>query len=459
MPLQTSSWQVELQCPQCGGPATLAETDRIFSCGYCKVRLGVSYGGGHFRYYLAPGGGADDSREILYVPYWRFKGIAFACRGENVEERFIDASVLAGRAPLAPMSLGFRPQALKLRMASPTTPGKFLATSIPLGGLLSRLITQIDHAEGEEEEAAPLHHQSFLGETASVIYAPVYMEGEKLYDAVLHRPIGRLLTEEEGAGLAGAGNGGAVGADGGALSIGASHAPCGPIDAYDGPFDDHRQWQIRFNPMMCPHCGWDLSGEADARAMLCTNCGSGWELPDTQGGALGRLRVAVLAGDSPEGIYLPFWRMRMRVEGLALETYADLAMLCNLPKAIRPEWREQPLHFWLPAFRTSPRQVLKLARAASVFQPGEDDFLEDLPKAELFPVTLSRMQAAQAIKPAIAFMGVPKKTLFPKLSGLRVRITGCMLVYVPFTEQGSELIQPAMHASIGGAGLRFARGV
>ena len=52
-----NSWEVELQCPQCGAPVTLEEADRILSCAFCRVRLIMIYPG-YPQYYLEPLSGA-----------------------------------------------------------------------------------------------------------------------------------------------------------------------------------------------------------------------------------------------------------------------------------------------------------------------------------------------------------------------------------------------------------------
>lgn len=44
---------LEHQCPQCGAGVSLAETDRIFSCPFCRVRLYIA-GDTLFSYYLVP---------------------------------------------------------------------------------------------------------------------------------------------------------------------------------------------------------------------------------------------------------------------------------------------------------------------------------------------------------------------------------------------------------------------
>jgi len=35
-------------------------------------------------------------------------------------------------------------------------------------------------------------------------------------------------------------------------------------------------WELRFLPVQCPECGWDLEGERDSFALGCRNCQSVW---------------------------------------------------------------------------------------------------------------------------------------------------------------------------------------
>ena len=62
-------------------------------------------------------------------------------------------------------------------------------------------------------------------------------------------------------------------------------------------------------------------------------------------------------------LYLPFWRMKPRVEGIHLVSYADLIRLANLPKVINRAFESAPLYFWSPAFKVSP--ALSLIRMGS----------------------------------------------------------------------------------------------
>ena len=72
--LNTSRLVIEHQCPQCGAPATLEETERLFTCPFCRVKSYLVTRD-YFRYMLphaAPAG-----KSLVFLPYWRFKGSFF----------------------------------------------------------------------------------------------------------------------------------------------------------------------------------------------------------------------------------------------------------------------------------------------------------------------------------------------------------------------------------------------
>ncbi len=56
--VKSSNLRIDYQCPQCGAPAELAETDRLFTCVFCRVKSYLLESG-YFRYRLphkAPAG-------------------------------------------------------------------------------------------------------------------------------------------------------------------------------------------------------------------------------------------------------------------------------------------------------------------------------------------------------------------------------------------------------------------
>jgi hypothetical protein len=101
----------------------MEETDRLFTCEFCRVK---SYlvAKDVFRYLFSSQ--APESKNLLYFPYWRFKGMLFSCAGNGVVHKFVDVSHQAVLSPLFPVSLGLRSQALKLKFVKRETAGRFL---------------------------------------------------------------------------------------------------------------------------------------------------------------------------------------------------------------------------------------------------------------------------------------------------------------------------------------------
>ena len=109
---------------------SLEETERIFTCAWCRVKLCLGHRG-PLEYVIPPP--SPPGGEILYVPYWRLKGMAFSCLSSGtVEAGAVDLSHLAIAAPFLPWSLGIQPQLARLRLLSPSMEGSFLAPSVTI---------------------------------------------------------------------------------------------------------------------------------------------------------------------------------------------------------------------------------------------------------------------------------------------------------------------------------------
>jgi hypothetical protein len=404
-------WQIEQGCPQCGAPTTLDETDRLLACPFCRTRLYLS-AGGPFRYHI-PAAAARE--ELLYVPYWRLRGSSFTVNATGVNHRFLDNSVLAADFPGLPHSLGLRPQVLKLRFAIPATEGRFIRTERTSAEVLPGL-------------AAPPRGsflQGFIGETVSLIYAPLLLRGDTLCDAVLDKPV----------------------------------CPCGNDQRerlHNAP--SARPGPVRFIPTLCPHCGWDMEGEKDSLVLLCRNCNAAWTCP---GESFERVEFAVMRpppGTDQIAIHLPFWRMRARIDGISLESYADLIRIANLPKAVTPAFAAEPLRFWSPAFKVQPALYLRWARQMTVFRPsGETEEL--LPKTPLYPVTLPLRDASDGIVLTLAQMITDRRRLFPKLADLRIMLEESRLEYHPFRQSRSEFLHPSLRTALDRTALAHGMGL
>ncbi|MGC8492719.1 MAG: hypothetical protein ACP5SH_13375, partial [Syntrophobacteraceae bacterium] len=206
------SWKIEHPCPQCGAPVELEETDRIFTCAFCRNRLYISPLE-TFQFFLAK---EQPVPELYFLPYWRFKGMAFSCDELQVTGKIIDSNILAMKLPHAPPSLGLRPQVLKLRYASPEVPGRFIKPE--------HLVAPAT-ACGLSSCAASHMPDLFVGEIKSLIYSPVSVRGDWLFDAILDRPMCQVSDWALG----------------------------GPKAGEDLRVED----QISFIATLCPQCGFD----------------------------------------------------------------------------------------------------------------------------------------------------------------------------------------------------------
>jgi hypothetical protein len=120
--VRSINFLIEHQCPQCGAPAILEETDRLFDCEYCRVKSYLLQKD-FFRYMLP--NSAPENKDLVFFPYWRFKGTFFSCVESGINHRFMDISHQAVESRYFPISVGLRSQALKLNFVTPETRGLY----------------------------------------------------------------------------------------------------------------------------------------------------------------------------------------------------------------------------------------------------------------------------------------------------------------------------------------------
>lgn len=396
------SWDIELQCSQCGAPISLEETDRLLICSYCHVKLYL-WTPGQFCYCL-PALRAS-SENLIFIPYWRFKGVAYSVIPFEVRHRILDTTLLAYSHRALPATLGIRPQTLKMRFASWEIQGTFIRPQMLLQEAVMRIQNQFEGLGGGLLSRPPFHRE-FIGELGSLIFFPVFIRNREVVDGILGRVIGPekdLVLDE---------------------------APSG--------MPDH--WQIKSLSTLCPNCGNTLQGGRESLLLFCTVCHVAW---DPSSGRLVAGKFKVIPGKGDSQVYLPFWMMRVAVRGIELKSYADLARAANLPKMIRPEWEGQEVYFWIPAFRVHPSLFLRLSKQMTLFQPVEE-MEAVLPNALLHPVTLSEASAAASLKIHLAHLLTKKRDTFPKLHEITIESVETTLAFIPFTSTGSELVHPQL---------------
>ena len=397
---ETNTWEIEHPCPQCGAPVTLKETDRLLSCSYCRVRLYL-LPQEYFKYYLPPS--ESFSKDILLVPYWRFKGVTFFCKGDGIKYKVSDLSSLASPHTFLPPSLGLRPQTLRLKFLPSKIEAKFFQGQVPLKTIIENVERRLSLLD-DSSAGGPVFHKASISETVSMIYSPVFIQGDAFHDGILGKPV---------------------------VSI--------PKDFVDDllPVGQENGLEIKFVPTLCPNCGWDLLGERDSVLLYCKHCDSVWEASEN---GLSPVDFGMIASKEDHAFYLPFWRMGASVKGVQIDSYADLLRMANVPKVMKKEWEQLNFYFWSPAFKLPPDPFLRSTQALTLSEP-QDEFERNLPESSLYPANFHSHRAAESIKITIANIAVHRMEIFPKLREMDVKVNKFHLIFIPFTLVGSEFVQ------------------
>lgn len=396
----------------------LEETDRILTCSYCRVRLYL-VAPDYFRYCLVSKETAEE--DIIFAPYWRFRGMEFFSQAYAIRQRVVDTSILATEHSFLPRSLGLRPQALKLRFVSSKNKARFLKQrGFFKEALLDAGTKNQNSAEPSHDRYTPL--REFIGESLSLIYSPFMLNNSMLYDAIVKRPVPSATERDDQASFI---------------------------------FEQPAKWDISFVPTLCPQCGWQLEGEKESCMLACTNCDTAWQ---PSGNCFTRVAHRVGAGKDSVVMHVPFWRMQAAVTGISIGSYADLVRLANLPKAIRREWEAKKIFFWSPAFKIQPHIFLRLSQQMTVRQP-EESWDEKLAGLSLYPVTLPVSEAAQGIKVTLVHLIKDKRMIYPLLPDITITIQEYELVYMPFRVTANEFIQCSLGFGIDRNAMKFGKSI
>jgi len=411
---------VEQKCPSCGATIEMHEADRLLQCPYCGVR-NYRINRGLTRFVLPDKAPEHIPREeLFYAPYLRFKGSVFYCQGREVQHRIVDITQLGIKTSVLPLSLGLRPQAMKVSLLGEENRGYFFRQSVTAVSVVETAaqLTFVDSEQSKE----PFYHRVYIGETITCIYLPLYVHDNILYDAVTNSRL----------------------------------APSGPrseLKKKSRLFQ--RQWAPYFLATLCPSCGRGLEGEPDSIVLSCHNCDSSWEEAEGRFRSLPWQRIS---SRRKEVAYLPFWKIEVKVSGVVMENFGDFLRLTNQPLVVQPEHDRMALCFWIPAFKIRPRIFLNLAKNMTVSQ-------KRLPAGEvtmargLHPVTLPRTEAVQALKTVLAEAALNKRDVLPLLPTLFFHPRATTLVYLPFIDNGHDLVQEQTMLSVAGSVLRFGRGL
>ena len=402
---------VELDCPQCGAPLEMQETDRLLRCTYCSVNSYLS--NTDYLHFILPRREPDPY--TIYAPYLHFKGTIYSCLNNRIEHRLADISTRGIKLSFLPTSLGLRPQAMKIRFTTPDLDGSFLKSSMPPDLILKRAAKNFQIRDEE------ILHQAFIGDILNIIYLPLSIRDEAVIDGILERPLLQIPEDQ---------------------------------DPFAESAIDHNRWTPIFLPSLCPQCGWNLEGESDSVVLLCTNCNSAWE---AAGNRFSEIKVITTPKKNEAELFIPFWEIKVATKGVKLETLADFFRLTNQPVMIRAEWQEKDLQFVVPAFKIRPDDFLRLGTQMTISQRKEIKSTGNIPKGNLYPVTLPKTDAAQAIKVILANSAVSRNKVFPFLPDIDFQANEYCLHYLPFTKTSHELKQESLGITINQRVLKYGR--
>lgn len=425
-----SNYILEHQCPQCGAAVSLSETDRIFTCPFCRVRLIIFFQAFPSLYLPGP---PSREQDCFYVPYWRCKGIQYILKPGGVERSLVDHSFCAAQTlpSLFPLSLGIRSQTLHMKFVEPLSTGIFLAPQTDFASVketvahsLVRQAEEFKFLYSAETLLAEKHTipssqwiEALIGELVSLVYSPFYISQNFLFDGITSE---RLAPWPEN---------------------NVQMLDCRP----PGP---------SFISTLCPECGWSLLAESDSLALVCSKCGRAWSAA-AQG--LAPLDFFLCSTSVATDLWLPFWRLDISAKPFALGSIADFIRLTKTPRVIFPQMEQQKFYLWVPGFKANPNLFLLLAKLMTLNQK-ETAFSETFPKDSAFyPVTMPASEGFDAAHVVLGDISPAKQKTLPVIKDLSFSLLSSALVYVPFVLKGQEYIQPDLNFGVMANALKWGR--
>ena len=415
---------VEFECPQCGAPASLEETSRLFICNYCNVK---SYLAPRDVYHYVLHDRVPEDKEIIYFPFWRLKGVLFICTLDlTVHSEFVDYMYQAVPSDFFPEGLGFKAQVIKMRFAGPEFRGRIFLPEIPLEDITAELKYDYETAFNQEylTEFA-CYHLEFIG-MKEIIYAPYYIHDRTLYDGISNERVDKFWEEK-------------IYVDDELMA--------------DLPPEGRMGQDIKFLPTLCPHCNWDMKCARDSLLLACSNCNSFYKPHQRK---IKKIGTGFVPGDSDTALYLPFWRLKAVVNDIPLASYGDLIKTANLTKFVSEEDKKRPFYFWIPAFKIASKLFLQIASHVTLCQP-HGKIRQDMPKVPIYPVNLPISEVLKFPKTMIANFIAFKEIHFPKIEHVEIIPQRMALVHLPFQAHGSEFVHPDYRVRVTGKTLEHHR--
>ncbi len=339
----------------------------------------------------------------------------FMVNASNVTHKFLDTSFLAVSQKIAPPTMGFRTQTMKLRFATSDIKGMFLKSHYSFQDTFDI----VERKSGDPGLKQAKFLNVLIGKTVSLIYSPFYVKNDSLYDGILDRAVCKMNMDIEGT---------------------------------LNEKDSNNNWEIKFMSALCPDCGGDLSGSRSSIVLTCGNCSTCWHPTD---GSMKRVEHKVQKCRERDMHYFPFWKLSVDIRGIKIASFADLIRTANFPRVIMPWMENRKLYFYSPAFHVRPKTFMRLTKQLTMIQP-EGEYSKEIPKASICAASLDDKEAFETVKITLANMTAVKRKVFPLLSDMKVRAGQAELVYIPFIERGNEYIHPEHKFSIQRNAIRMA---
>ncbi len=409
---------IEQSCPSCGAGIILSEADRLIKCTFCDVNnYMVGSVAGRFLLPAVPSEHYDE-RDLFYAPYLRFKGSVFYVQDTEVKYKIVDATRAGTRGGAFPVSLGLRPQAMKVKSVVSDTAGVFIQQTIKTKTVFADAVKIVDLFSLKKTKS--VFHRAFIGETLSRIYQPYYLKNGKVFDAVDGRRV-----------------------DDGLQIVNLLKKTC----------SSKVSWEPQFISTHCPDCGGLLDGERDSLVLHCKNCESLWQEENRR---FTPVSWAVVESLTPSAVNMPVWRISFKSTTYSLETFGDYLRFTNQPVVVRKEYDSRPLVFLIPAFKINPKLFLRVASHLTVAQPRiPDGKVRSLVNPH--PVTLHPKEAVQFLKSVLAATTLNRRKRFPLLPAMNLKATECSLLYLPFDVQSHDLVQQHTQIPINKSAVKYGR--
>lgn len=485
------SFYISARCPECGAPARHPEGVLTLKCPFCASVLRIKDEGTFLKYIIPARVSPADAplavkravregkvrglravRKIItfYKPFWYCKGMLFfAC----AEEKMGSAPPMATdeKNPSSPheFTAAIRDTERTASVIAKSWNHTFAANAELAGplhtlGIQTQVLTlePYDSEQYREALVAPITIDRAAAEKTAMdaalnnmnmdrkrySYSSLNFIGEKYF--IIYYPVLAVVCEGDGGHttvLLDGINGNFIAAIPGKEIIGESGAW------------EHSASRFSLITHRCPNCGHDLEPGGFNIVFYCRSCYSLWLL---DGGDYRRIAKKALQTKAARGtVYIPFWRFTLELDnrdsGMRYRTVGELAKLVKggdlYLRGIPPE---NPIVFHLPALTTSnATAALKLAtRICGAQKEMPFDEMEEFPHATFQGASLPLDEARQML-PVVVFsvIGRTDRKTVDFYNSMMVRDTSAELVWYPFEEKGTMLVDQFLGFNVAKRGM------